>query len=555
MSTPTISLMRTEAQAFSANVQAGAPIDLPIIKSVTPYDRFKRTYRNNFCAFTHDCFTWKENEQPTAYQDDILESIPVKKRVAVRGPHGLGKTAMASWVVLCFALTRDGEDWKCPTTASAWRQLTKYLWPEIHKWSRRLRWDVIGRKPFDVRSELLQINLKLDTGEAFALASDNHELIEGAHADSLLYLFDESKAIPDATFDAAEGAFMGAGSDTSGIEAYALAISTPGEPVGRFYDIHKRKPGLEDWYVRHVTLDEAIKAGRISLEKAEQRKRQWGEKSALYQNRVLGEFCASDEDGIIPISWIEQSNERWNIWNEAGRPGVMRTLGGDIARSGEDKNVLAPCYEVIDLPGVKRAIGELRRESQADTMQTTGQIANILRANPGCQGIIDVIGIGAGVVDRLREQEFSIVAFNASEHTDAKDSSGELGFLNKRSAAWWNVRELLDPSNGHEFAIPPDDMLTGDLTAPHWREISSGKIQVEGKDDGWMDKDGNKRPPLRQRLGRSTDDGDSVVQAVWHENKLEGHVSVPEAQTELNAMATIFAKANANGNGHSNGQF
>jgi hypothetical protein len=35
----------------------------------------------------------------------------------------------------------------------------------------------------------------------------NAELIEGAHADSIMYVFDESKAISQATFDAAEGAF------------------------------------------------------------------------------------------------------------------------------------------------------------------------------------------------------------------------------------------------------------------------------------------------------------------------------------------------------------
>jgi hypothetical protein len=167
---------------------------------------FKRTYRNNPVAFTHDCIDWKD-DKPTDYQDEILDQLARKRRVAVRAPHGAGKTAIASLAVLWFALTRDGEDWKCPTTASAWRQLQRYLWPEIHKWARRVKWAKVQRDAFDPRTELLQINLKLRTGEAFAVASDNHELIEGAHADSLLYLFDEAKAIPSATFDAAEGAF------------------------------------------------------------------------------------------------------------------------------------------------------------------------------------------------------------------------------------------------------------------------------------------------------------------------------------------------------------
>jgi rubrerythrin len=51
--------------------------------------------------------------------------------------------------------------------------------------------------------------------------------------------------------------------------------------------------------------------------------------------------------------------------------------------------------------------------------------------------------------------------------------------------------------------LPPDDLLTGDLTTPHWRVMSGGRIQVESKDD------------IRKRLGRSTDDGDAVVMAMW----------------------------------------
>src|SRR6185312_2888777 len=123
------------------------------------------------------------------------------------------------------------------------------------------------------------------------------------------------KAIPGATFDAAEGAFANAGSDTVS-EALAFAVSTPGEPQGRFYDIHARKPGYEDWFVWHVTLEDTIQAGRVSREWAEQRKRQWGEDSAVYQNRVLGEFASSEEDGVIPLGWIERANERWHVWND-----------------------------------------------------------------------------------------------------------------------------------------------------------------------------------------------------------------------------------------------
>ena len=444
---------------------------------------FITKYRDDPASFVLDCINWRGDDGPSEYQLDVLRKIPKERRVSVRGPHGLGKTALAAWVILWFALTRDGEDWKIPTTASAWRQLTKFLWPEIRKWARRLKWKEIGREPFNERLELMSLNLKLETGEAFALASDNSAMIEGAHASQLLYVFDEAKIIPPDTWDSAEGAF-------STGDAYWVAISTPGEPLGRFYDIHSRKPGYDDWWVRHVTLAEAIKAGRINQSWADQRKLQWGEKSAAYQNRVVGEFATSEEDGVISLALVEQANERWYEWVENGKPGEFTCVGVDVGRGG-DKSVYAKRYEW--------AIDELMRSNERDVMPVAGRTKGIID-NYGGYSVVDVIGIGAGVVDRLREQDMDVVPFNASERTDKRDHSGELGFTNKRSAAWWNMREIL---GSEPVALPPDDKLIGDLIAPKWRVMSGGKIQVESKDS------------IKERLGRSPDDGDAVIMAFY----------------------------------------
>src|SRR5690606_30212521 len=191
------------------------------------------------------------------YQEDILRALVEHRRVTVRAPHGSGKSGLSALTVLWFATTRDGLDWKVVTTASLWRQLTKYLWPEVHKWARHVARGKLGMGRPRENRELRALSLKLGTGEAFAVASDQPHGIEGAHADNLLYLFDEAKAIPAATWDAAEGAFSGAGSDT-GREALALAVSTPGVGPSRFREIHERKAGYEDWWVRRVTLEEAI---------------------------------------------------------------------------------------------------------------------------------------------------------------------------------------------------------------------------------------------------------------------------------------------------------
>ena len=523
----------------------------------------------------------------TRYQKEIVANLVKKEKLCIRGPHGLGKTALVALVVLWFALTRDdmcraqGGDWKVITTASVERQLTKYLWPEIRKWARPrgINWEALGREPFDRRSELLFTQLKLEYGEAFAANSDDPANIEGAHADHLLYVVDEGKSVIPETFDAIEGAFSGAsavqtdfvdesvgGSEQTGVrddnpgrldleasedvkgitppergpleaeedrnneptaarEAYALVISTPGEPAGRFYEIQSRRPGYEDWWVRFVTLEEAIAAGRVSREWAKKRARQWGEQSAIYQNRVLGQFAVDALDGVIPIAWAEAAMLRGSGGNSGGvlvEPEVPSDRGGafargldifkgrlsavacDVARSGVDKTTIAlrcrqTCLPLVSFHG-------------ADTMQTTGEILSALDiygTRVSAYACVDVIGIGAGVVDRLRELGIDVEAFNASTGSVFTDASGEIEFLNRRAAAWWGLREMLDPA-GHEnreargvdeVILPYDEELLGDLCTPRYKRTSAGKIAVEEKDQ------------IRKRLGRSPDRGDAVVMA------------------------------------------
>jgi hypothetical protein len=415
-----------------------------------------------------------------------MRALLTDRRVCVRSCHGAGKTCLSSWLILWFTWRWRKEDCKVVTTASAWRQLAEYLWPEVKKWARRGQWHKVG---IEVREdkELLSFSLELGGARAFAVASNKHELIEGAHADHILYVFDEAKVIPDETWDAAEGAL-------SKGDAYALAISTPGEPVGRFYNIQKRQSGYEDWTTVHWTVEQALAAGRINEKWVEDRKKQWGQESAVYQNRVLGEFCSSDEDGVIPLRWVELANERWAEAKEKGF-GPMTALGVDVARSGTDATVLAKrCGD---------AITEMRRSTKEDTMQTVGKVVAALVQTPGVPAIVDVVGLGAGVVDRLREQGINVIAFNGAEKTDLMDRSRTLPFQNKRAASWWAIREKLDPAYGPTLCLPPHDMLTGDLTAPKWHVTSSGKIAIEEKAD------------VKTRLGRSPDYGDAICYALW----------------------------------------
>ncbi len=456
-----------------------------------------------------DCIDWKDSSGLTHYQQQIIGDFQVYDRQAVRGPRGLGKTTMAAIIVLAWALTHDGEDWKVGTTASVWRQLEDYLWPEVHKWASRLKWDKIGRLPFNERTELLTMKLILSNrARATAIASDDSETIEGLHAEFLKVIFDEAKIVQDSTWDSLEGALSNAGEH--GDIAKVLAISTPGAPGGRFYDIHTHKPGYEDWHPVHITKEDAIKGRRMTEEWANQRLDQWGKDSALYQNQVLGEFAADDEDVIIPLAWVEAAHRRWDDWQarlkSGGSKGKVTSMGLDVALGvqGGDLPIFTKIY---DERFIEQELFKTR-SIDSQTMEIAGR-AKALIERHNVPMYIDVGGLGVGPYNRLREQGITkAIPFNASGKSpkNLKDASGEYTFKNKRAAMWFIGRDMLNPDEGSEIGLPRDGELDGELTRTKEKILLSNAVkQVESKME------------IRKRINRSTDKADSALQAMTGE--------------------------------------
>lgn len=447
-----------------------------------------------------------------AYQGEVLAMLPTEHKVSVRGPRGLGKTMVSALAILWFAISREqaGIDWKVVTTSGSWLQLRTFLWPEVHRWAKAIDWDALGVDPWQTEKQILKLSISLDAGIASAASPQRPELIEGAHAKQLMVVFDESKVIAPEVFNSVEGAASGQGVD--GQEFFALAVSTPGAPIGKFYDIHKRKPGLEDWWVRHVTLEEAVAAGRISPEFGPRLAKIWGETSSEYIQHVLGEFAADDEYALIPLSWVERAMERWREWEAA--PIADKTIvrvGVDVARHGSDETVIATVNK-------DAVVMKLDSEAYTDNVSELGD--DIHRAIPHTAQItVDTDGLGAGTADRLRQLGRNVEMFHgAPQPKEWRDKSGELEAASRRSAAWWRIRELLDPAKplGLEIALPPDDMLIGDLTAPRKVSDPKGRIKVESKDS------------VKARLHRSPDRADAIVYAMWREPE-----PIPEPKEEM----------------------
>jgi hypothetical protein len=142
-------------------------------------------------------------------------------------------------------------------------------------------------------------------------------------------------------------------------------------------------------------------------------------------------------------------------------------VGVDVARFGRDRSVLAlrrgACLEVLEvLEG-------------ADTMRVAGSVVQALRRHPRACAIVDEIGLGAGVLDRLREQGLPAFGVNVARPPQERER-----FVNRRAELWWALRErFLDG----EIALDPQAKdLAAELTGLRWSIDSRGRIAVEAKE-------------------------------------------------------------------------
>jgi len=460
------------------------------------FRRFGERYYSDIPGFMRDCIRWEGGRKWASYQTDIASTLFEHRRMAVRSNRRTGKSATAAGIILGFALTREamGINWRIVTTASIWRQLTLYLWPEVHKQAKLIDWDKVGRPSFKDGDELQNMSLVLPHGRADAVASKEGATIEGGQADTLLLVCDEAKIIPRSIWDSARGMMAG------GLN-YWLAVSTPGEESGVFYDIFRRSHDWANWQTRHVTVGEAVTAGQVSADWVREMEESYGEDDPFYRQQVLGEFANyADAGGIVPLVWVEKANQRWEAWDAAGRPGRVTGIGFDVGGglASGDQSVIAVIHDYNKVG----EIVEIRAASDPSmaTMELVGKVVGLANSlgRPPIYG--DAQGIGSGVVGRLLEMGYEAYPFVASYGTTLLDAPGVYGFVNWRAAAWWLMREALDPDSGQELALPPHDGLTGDLTAPRLKRIdSNARRQVEAKED------------LRKRLGRSPDVADAVL--------------------------------------------
>lgn len=426
-------------------------------------------YRDDPVGFCRDVLGFESATRRStgeAYQFTILTDLAGFPRVAVCTGHGTGKTRTVAAANLWWTLSRPLS--KALVVAPEFsRQVRHALFGEIAKLARRAKRPL----PIEVLSGRVTVRGYGPEWGILGMPATEPERIEGQHAEGgVLLTMDECKGIGQDVLDALQGTL------TSGDDSRLLVTSTPGGANGPFFKIVAR--GGSDWRTHRISAEDS---SLVAPSWIEQRAKEWGRGSPMFQMRVAGEFSDEGDGVLLPFSDLEVA-----VGREVATGEGPDALGVDVGRSMAGD----PSAVVLLRAGRVERIVTWR---STDTMQTVERVLHeAVRA--GAKAVrVDEIGIGAGVVDRLRQMGLPVEGVNFGGR-----ASDPTRFINLRAERYWGLRAAILAG---KLALPADDDLLADLSSIRYSFTARGQIALEAKDD------------IRRRLGRSPDRADALALA------------------------------------------
>lgn len=388
-------------------------------------------------------------------QIEIAESVRDYRRTAVKSCHASGKSFLSARLAIWFLHAFQPSI--VLTTAPTQNQVEAILWREIRSAHGATSHPLLG-KPLTTRYEIAPDWY----GLGFKAEDTAPDRFQGFHSLHALVIIDEAAGVDDRVYEALDAVMTSE-------QARMLLIGNPTNPQGEFYDAFHSSRDLYNTITITAADTPNMQAGRtvrpylITQAWIDDAIAKHGKDSPYVVARVNAEFPAISDSNLIPLAWIEKASE-----NKIESPDGVLEAGLDVARMGDDQTALCirqgmtPIHEVA--------------WSGLDTMETVGRVRNILADYPPLHALkVDVIGIGAGVADRLKEAGYPVVEVNV-----AMRSSDPERWPNLRHELWWELRELFRTG---QVGGPIDDATMGQLSSPKYRYDSrhTGAI-VESKE-------------------------------------------------------------------------
>jgi hypothetical protein len=392
---------------------------------------------------------------PDPWQVKFLGAIARgDRKISVRSGHGVGKSTASSWAMLWYFMTRSPV--KVVVTAPTSSQLYDAMFAELKRWINAMPLPLQGL--LTVKQERIEFNAA--PTEMFISArtsrAEQPEALQGIHSEYVMLVADEASGVPEQVFEAAAGSM-------SGHNAVTLLLGNPVRSSGFFYDTHTRLSG--EWTTFQVACTDSP---RVSDEYVKEMAQRYGEDSNVYRIRVIGEFPKGDDDTVIAMDLLESALHR----DVAASQSAPMVWGLDVARFGSDRSALCKRQGNV-------VTESIRTWKNLDLMQLTGAVVAEYNVLPPSQQpkeiLVDSIGLGAGVVDRLRELGLPARGINVSE-------SPAMGgtYRNLKAELWYRAKAWLE---ARDCKLAKDEVLISELATVRYSFTSNGKIAIEGKDE------------------------------------------------------------------------
>lgn len=413
-------------------------------------------------------------------QLEIPESVLANRRTSVVGCNSSGKDWTSGRVVLWWLWRwyHLGEPAKVVIIGPTTRQVEEIVWREARLGFNRAKLPLPGRMmPRAAKYEL--------SDEAFAIgfATDDEYSLTGYHSPHLLAIVTEAHAVEQGHIDSVKRLNP----------ERILLTGNPFSTGGEFYDSHHdlrelyHQITISAFDTPNVIERRIVIPGMVTYDDVLERQTEWGEDNPLYIAGVKGEFPEVMDGSLLPMSAALGAQARYEAWVRGEwTPDVAPSvLSIDVARGGLDKTV---AYHRAGQ--VARVV---YRKQGTDLMSTVGFIQEYRAGHKLDAIVVDGTGLGAGVVDRLRELGIPCIDFQAG--ANAIDTKR---FANRIAECWWHARQAV---LAEWLAFEPDKATVGQLVTRKYTVQSDKRIKLESKDD--IRKDGRRSPDEADALAMS----------------------------------------------------
>jgi len=451
-------------------------------------------YLNDPVAWAHDVL----GKHMWTKQAEIARSLVDNTHTAVVSCNGAGKSAIAGILGTWWIAVHDPYEVALICSAPTYPQIARVLFRELkdnHKAAATRGFALPGHIN---QSEEWKLHDEYGTLIGFGRRPADTDIVsafQGIHRRFVFVVLDEAGGIPTDLYTAAEAV-------TTTADSRVLAIGNPDRRGTEFHRIFREdetwnKISISAFDTPNFTTEEIPEELRpllIQPSWVDRQKIAWGEDSARYKSKILGQFPEEDDTTFFSQVAIDYSID-CDIPEDTEIPLV---LGVDVARFGDDDSVI-----YTNSGGRLRHFATWNKSNAVESANRIHEAAIALGAK---EVRVDGTGLGAPIVDMLagmcndRYVVISIVGSAASPDNTR--------WLNARAAGYDTMREKM--ITGQIDLDMGDKDLIDEMMSIKYKFSTKGSIQIESKDD------------MRSRGMSSPDRLDAAMYACLDLSKLMG---------------------------------